>query len=117
MAKKAKMQVTIRLDVECVEQVDQMAERLSLSRSQMIRNLAVNGYDDAIILEKAGLFSAYKLGEKVVRKIKNGLVTGKYSLDPDGELRIDEEAGKSSPARVKGPSRSRTRTSRIGSLL
>ena len=55
MAKKAKMQVTIQLDADFVEKVDRMAERLNLSRSQMMRNLAVNGYDDAVILEKTGL--------------------------------------------------------------
>jgi len=116
MAKKAKMQVTIQLDAEFVEKVDRMAERLGLSRSQMLRNLAVNGYDDAVILEKTGLFSAYKLGEKVVRKIKNGLVSGKYSLDQDGELKINEQADQSSQSAQSG-SGSLRGTNRIGRLL
>ena len=116
MAKKAKMQVTIQLDAGFVDKVDKMAERLSLSRSQMIRNLAVNGYDDAVILEKTGLFSAYKLGEKVVRKIKNGLVSGKYSLDQDGELKIDEAPVQpSKEAKNQGPSR--RMPGRIGRLF
>ena len=116
MAKKAKVQVTVQLDAEFVEKIDKMAERLSLSRSQVIRNLAVNGYDDAAILEKTGLFSAYKLGEKVVRKIKNGLVSGKYSLDEDGELKINERADRPSKE-VKGEGPSRRMPARIGRLL
>jgi len=116
MTKKAKMQVTIQLEAEFVEKVDRMAERLSLSRSQMIRNLAVNGYDDAVILEKTGLFSAYKLGEKVVRKIKNGLVSGKYSLDQDGELKITEKDDQPSEG-VKREGQALGSSSRIGRLL
>ena len=113
---KVKMQVTLQLDPEFVEKVDKMAESLGMPRSQVMRNLMMNGYDDAKILQNAGLFAAYKLGEKVVRKIKNGLVSGKYSLDQDGELKINEKADQPSKG-AKSESLSRTGANRIGSLL
>ena len=67
-------------------------------------------------MEETGLFSAYKLGEKVVRKIKNGLVSGKYSLDQDGELKIDKKADQPSKG-AKSYSESLRGTHRIGRLL
>jgi hypothetical protein len=113
---RAKMQVTLQLDPDFVGKIDRMAESLGMPRSQVMRNLMVNGYDDAVILQKAGLFSAYKLGEKVVRKIKDGLVSGKYSLDQDGNLKIDEKADHS----AKGPGSEgspRKMPDKIGRLL
>jgi hypothetical protein len=113
---KAKMQVTLQLDPGFVEKVDKMAENLGMPRSQVMRNLMINGYDDAVILQKAGLFAAYKLGEKVVRKIKHGLVSGKYSLDQNGELKIDEKADQPSKG-AKSESLPRRMPDRIGRLL
>ena len=88
--KRAKKQYTVQLNPDFVQKIDEMAEKLGLTRSQMMRNLMMSGYDDAVILEKTGLFAAYKLGEKVIRKIKEGLVSGKYGLDKDGNLKINE---------------------------
>lgn len=113
---KTKMQVTLQLNPEFVEKVDKMAESLGMPRSQVMRNLMMNGYDDAVILQKAGLFTAYKLGEKVVRKIKNGLVSGKYSLDQDGELKIDAKADQPKKG-AKNEGISLRRPDRIGRLL
>ena len=73
-----------------MEKVDELANKLGLSRSQMMRNLIISGYDDAIILEKSGLFTAFSFGQKVIKKIKEGIASGKYGLDKDGNIIIHE---------------------------
>ena len=88
--KKSKKQYTVQLDSDFVEKIDAMAEKLDVSRSQLMRNLMVSGYEDAKLLDTFGLFSAFKLGEKAIRKIKEGLVSGKYSLDKKGDLKIND---------------------------
>ncbi len=110
------MQVTIQLEPEFVEKIDQLAESLGMPRSQVMRNLMKNGYDDAVILEKAGLFTAYRFGEKVVRKIKEGLMMGRYSLDEDGELKINYKDEQPSNA-SRSENLPRRRPNRIGRLV
>ena len=87
--KKASKQYTVQLDPDFVK-IDKMAKKLGLSRSMMMRNLMISGYDDAKLLDDFGLFTAFQLGEKVIRKIKEGLVSGKYGLDKEGNLKISE---------------------------
>ena len=88
--KKPMKQYTVQLDPEFIENIDKMADKLGLSRSQLMRNLMVSGYEDAVILDKFGLFSAFKLGEKVVKKVKEGIASGRIRLTREGELKIDE---------------------------
>jgi hypothetical protein len=86
----SKKQYTIQLEEEFMEKVDALANQLGLSRSQMMRNLMMSGYDDAIMLEKTGLFNAFKFGQKVLKKIKEGIASGKIGLDKDGDIVIHE---------------------------
>ena len=89
--KKAKQQYTIQLDSDFVAKVDKMADSLGLSRSQMMRNLMESGYEDAAMLERVGLFAAFKLGDKLIRKIKEGIASGKITFDKDGEIEIKKK--------------------------
>jgi len=88
--KKASKQYTVQLDPDFVKKIDKMAKKLGLSRSMMMRNLMISGYDDAKLLDDFGLFSALKLGQKVMKKIKEGLVSGKLALDKEGNLKLNE---------------------------
>jgi hypothetical protein len=88
--KRPRKQYTVQLDPQFVENIDKMADKLGLSRSQLMRNLMESGYEDAVMLEKFGLFAAFKLGEKVVKKIKEGIASGKIRLGEDGELKIKQ---------------------------
>jgi hypothetical protein len=40
--------------------------------------------------DEFGLVAGFKLGERVVRKTKEGLVRGELNLDTDGNLKINE---------------------------
>jgi predicted DNA-binding protein len=83
-------QYTVQLDPEFVEKIDKMAEKLGLSRSQMMRNLMKSGLEDAVTLERFGLFSAFRLGQKVMKKIKEGIASGRIRLTKEGDLKIEE---------------------------
>ena len=87
--KKAMKQYTVQLTPEFIEKIDKMADKLGLSRSQLMRNLMESAYEDAVILEKFGLFSAFRLGQKVVKKIKEGIASGKIGLNSEGDLVVE----------------------------
>ncbi len=87
---KSKEQYTVQLDPEFVKKIDRMAEKLGLSRSQLMRNLMESAYEDFLILEKIGLLTAFKFGEKIIRNFKHGVASGKITFNKDGELNIKE---------------------------
>jgi len=88
--KRPAKQYTVQLDPEFVKKIDRMAEKLNLSRSQLMRNLMENAYEDAAIMEKFGLFNAFNLGQKVIKKIKEGIASGRIRLAKDGDVIIDK---------------------------
>ena len=88
--KQPAKQYTVQLDPEFVEKIDKMAEKLGLSRSQMMRNLMKSGLEDAVTLERFGLFSAFRLGQKGMKKIKEGIASGRIRLTKEGDLKIEE---------------------------
>lgn len=49
--------ISIYVDSSFVGQVDALADKIGVTRSQMFRNLAVVGYEDAKILDAFGLFT------------------------------------------------------------
>lgn len=88
--KEPKQQYTIQLDPEFVAKIDKMADKMGMKRTQLMRNLMIAGYEDAVMLEDIGLFAAYKFGDKLIRKIKEGLASGKIRYNKDGDLDIEK---------------------------
>ena len=88
---KAKEQYTVQLDPEFVQKLDKMAAKIGISRSNLMRNLLENGYEDAVMLDRIGLVAAFKFGLKLIRKIKEGIATGRITFNEDGELKIKDE--------------------------
>ena len=58
------MTVTTYFDESFVEQLDALADKIGIPRSQMVRNLTMMAYEDAKILDAFGLFT-------LVRKIED----------------------------------------------
>lgn len=58
------MGISVYLDADFVREVDALADKIGITRSQMVRNLAMVGYEDSKILDAFGLFT-------LVRKIEN----------------------------------------------
>lgn len=89
--RKMKEQYTVQLDPEFVDKLDEMATKLGISRSQIMRNFLEYAYDDAVMLEKVGMFATLKFGPKLIRSIKEGFSTGRLTIDEDGELEIKKK--------------------------
>ena len=87
-AKEPKQQYTVMLKPDTVKEIDKLAEKIGLNRSQFMNNLIETALDDARILDKAGIFKAAIIGEKLMRKFKEAVFTGKVSLDKQGEIEI-----------------------------
>ena len=92
--KKAKGQYTVQLEPEFVAKLDTLADKLGVSRSQLMRNLMESGYEDTVMLEKIGLLAAFKFGQKLISKIREDIATGRITLDEKEGLKIrDKDKG------------------------
>jgi predicted DNA-binding protein len=88
---KSKKQYTVQLEDEFVDKLDKMADKLGVSRSQLMRNLMESGYDDVVMLDKIGMIAAFKFGQKLISKIREGIASGKITLDEKEGLKIKKE--------------------------
>jgi predicted transcriptional regulator len=84
-------QITIHVNPGFAEKLQEMADRLNISRSTLVRNLLESSYEDTIMLEQTGLIAAVKFGQKIISKIREGIATGKITFDEDGELEIKKK--------------------------
>ncbi|HOG17529.1 MAG TPA: ribbon-helix-helix protein, CopG family [Syntrophales bacterium] len=83
-----KQQYSVKLRPSVVAEIDEMAEENGLTRSQLMGNLIESGLEDMKILKKTGIFAAVRIGEKIMRKFKEAVYSGKVSLTKDDELEI-----------------------------
>jgi hypothetical protein len=86
--KEPKKPYTIMLKPSVVEDIDKMAEKLGLTRSQFMGNLVETALEDAKMMDDVGLFKVVMIGDKVMRKFKEALFSGRVSLDKNGKLEV-----------------------------
>jgi len=84
-------QITIHVNPGFTKKLEDMAKRLNVSRSTLVRNLLETAYEDAIIMEKTGLIAAVQFGQKLISKIREGIVTGRITFDENGELEVKKK--------------------------
>lgn len=82
--KEPKQQYTIMLKPSVVKEIDRIAERVNLTRSQLMGNFIDFALDETKGMERVGIVKAYS----VVRKLKGKLSSDKVSLDENGEIEI-----------------------------
>lgn len=73
-------QITVHVNPGFTEKLDKMAEKLNLTRSQLVRNLLESAYEDAVILDKIGVIAAvqaFKELNEIKRKFFEKLSKGK----------------------------------------
>lgn len=88
--KETKQQFTVMLKPSTVKEIDKLAEKLEMSRSQFMANLIETGLDDAKTLDKVGMLSLFRAGGKLAAKLKNKFLSGKAKVDDSGDLKIEE---------------------------
>jgi len=54
-----------------IKEIDQIADKAEVSRSQMIANLVDMGLEDAKLLDSLGFLYLSKLGRKAIEHLKN----------------------------------------------
>jgi hypothetical protein len=78
-----KKQYTVMLKPSTVQEIDRLARKLDLSRSQLMSNLIQMGLDDARALEKSGALWVVTAGKKAYQFFKEQL-TEKKEQEPTG---------------------------------
>lgn len=87
-AKEPKHQFSVMLRPSLVDEIDILAEKYNMTRSQLMGNLIETGLDDMKLYDKFGFLKAIVFGDKIMKKFKESLVTGKVSLNEKGDLEI-----------------------------
>ena len=75
--KESKKQYTIMLKPSVVSEIDKLAKKLDMTRSQLMGNLVESGLDDAKMIDNLGLFKIVTAGGKAARKLKQAYYKGK----------------------------------------
>jgi metal-responsive CopG/Arc/MetJ family transcriptional regulator len=68
-----KTKIAITIEAEILEEIDKMAEKLKLNRSQLIENVLSVGLSDARLLKKLGFMDLAKLVMKLKDKLDKRL--------------------------------------------
>jgi len=69
MGKYKKVSVTVRFEVEELSQIDDLCEKLGISRQQYIRNVSIGDISEVTLLQQIGLFPFIKK----LRELREGL--------------------------------------------
>jgi metal-responsive CopG/Arc/MetJ family transcriptional regulator len=69
-----KKQYTVMLKPSTVQEIDRLAKKLDLSRSQLMSNLIQMGLDDAKVLDKAGALWIVKAGRKTYQFLRDKFI-------------------------------------------
>ncbi|MBN2254624.1 MAG: ribbon-helix-helix protein, CopG family [Deltaproteobacteria bacterium] len=85
---EAKKQYTVMLEPSTVEEIDKLAEKIGITRSQLMRNLIITGIEDTKMLDKLGIIGTVKIARDLYEKIVIGISKGKIRLDDKGELEV-----------------------------
>jgi hypothetical protein len=85
---ETRQQYSVKLRPSTVAELDKLADKLKLTRSQLMGNLIETALEDAKLLNKGGIFTAVVIADEVMRKFKEYLFNGKISLTKEGELEI-----------------------------
>ena len=67
--KEAKKQYTVMLKPSVVKEVDKLAKKLELTRSQLMASLVESGLDEAKFFNHIGLFKLILMGGEIARKL------------------------------------------------
>jgi hypothetical protein len=94
MAKKLKdeekIQITIKMKKSMHDEVEELAGKLGISKTQLIVNLVDTGLDDMRIFNTLGLVDLVTIGGRITKSIKEKFYKGEAVIK-EGELKIKME--------------------------
>ena len=88
---RPKKQYNVQLEDDVIERIDELAVKLDLNRSQLLRNFILSGLEDAEVLDATGIFKAVIFSRDLIKKFKEAALKGKVSLDKHGELKFSNK--------------------------
>jgi len=87
-SKKVKETYTLTIKPEIIEEVDRVAKKVDVSRSQMVENLLGMALDDTNLLEKAGFLELAIAGRKMIQSFKEKILKGEIRKDESGDVEL-----------------------------
>jgi metal-responsive CopG/Arc/MetJ family transcriptional regulator len=88
--KENKQQFTIMLQPSIIKELDRLAEKAGLTRSQFVGNMIGIGLDEAKAMDRWGIFKMAVISRDMMEKFYEKIFSGKARLNKDGELEIQE---------------------------
>ena len=88
---KIDVKVTFKLSASKVEKLDQFAQQIGVTRSQLVRNMIDTSLDDLAILRTTGMLSLAMKGVNLFDVVRNALKNKKYEIKDDKKIIIDFE--------------------------
>jgi hypothetical protein len=88
---KIDVKVTFKLPASKVEKLDQFAQQIGITRSQLVRNMIDTSLDDLAILRTTGMLSLAMKGVNLFDVVRNALKNKKYEIKDDKKIIIDFE--------------------------
>ncbi len=79
-----KKNFTVQLEPELVVEIDKLAEKLGISRGQLMRNCIISGFDDALMLDKLGISQAINYRHRL-KEFKDKIFKGKISIHEEDD--------------------------------
>ncbi len=79
-----KKNFTVQLEPELVVKIDKLAEKLGISRGQLMRNCLIAGFDDALMLDELGITQAITYINRL-REFKDKIFKGKITIHEEDD--------------------------------
>jgi hypothetical protein len=89
--KEPKHQFSVMLKPSKVDEIDKLAEKYNLTRSQLMANLIEIGLDDMKTLDKMGIVPLVYQGSNILKAFKEKLFCGKVSMNDKGDIEINNK--------------------------
>ena len=80
--KEPKQQYTIMLKPSVVKEIDRIAERIGLTRSQLMANYIEFGMEESQGMERVGIIKAVSVFRKMTGKLPNDSVSSEEIIKP-----------------------------------
>lgn len=82
-----KIQITVKIKKSMHDDLETMAQKLGISKTQLVVALIDTGLDDVKILDKLGITDLVMIGGRIATKMKEKFYTGEARVE-NGELKV-----------------------------
>ncbi len=88
---RTRKQYSVQLEDEIVERVDKLAEKIGVTRSQMLRTALITGLEEGEFLNRTGVITIVKFGMDLKEKFFTDFLSGKLKLNKKGDWEVEKK--------------------------